>query len=117
MLHARSEPHALQRLGDALGPFRRGHAPIMQRRLDVVVDIQVGNQVERLEDKTDLPLADVRALIVAEDAYLVAVPPKAAVVEFLQQAADIQQGGLSGPRVAADRDKLTRTDIQTAIPE
>ncbi len=37
----------------------------MQRRLDVVVDVEIRDQIESLEDEADLLVADVRALVVA----------------------------------------------------
>jgi hypothetical protein len=47
---------ALEGVANALLPFLRRHAAVRERELDVFVDGQVANQVERLEDETDLPI-------------------------------------------------------------
>ena len=39
-----------------------GHAAVGQRQLDVLVDGEVADQVERLEDEADLAVADARPL-------------------------------------------------------
>ena len=56
-------PHPLERVDHALLALLRAHAvAVRQRQLDVLEDREVADQVERLEDEADLPVADARAL-------------------------------------------------------
>ena len=57
VLHARGQADDLQRVGDALVALRGLHAAVAQRHVDVVVDVEVGHQVEALEDEADLLVA------------------------------------------------------------
>src|SRR5262245_19647652 len=62
VLHAVAHPHALERIGHALLTLGSRHAAVRERKLDVFVDRQIANQVERLEDESDLAIADAGAL-------------------------------------------------------
>src|SRR5260370_2161465 len=53
--------HAFQRVLYLLLPFRSACAAIRQRQLDVFIHRQVPDQVERLENKSELTVADSRA--------------------------------------------------------
>src|SRR6185312_6003443 len=66
VLEARGQAHALERVHDALLALGPLHAAITQRHFDVVEDVEVGNQVEGLEDEADLLVADLRAGVVVE---------------------------------------------------
>ena len=90
VLHARCEADDFQRLSDPLA-LRRVHAAIAQRHVDVVEHVEVGNQVEALEDETDLLVANARALVVRQAADVSAVELVRAGVEGLQQARDVQE--------------------------
>ena len=57
VLHARGQADDFQRIGDALVTLRGLHAAVAQRHVDVVVDVEVGHQVEALEDEADLLIA------------------------------------------------------------
>ena len=59
-------------------------AAIAQRYIDVVEDVEVGNQVEALEHKPDLFVAQARAGIVAQTRHILTVECVAAAVEGLQ---------------------------------
>ena len=48
--------HLLQRLGHPFLAFRRSHAAVGQRELDVLVDRKIPDEVEALEDEPDLPI-------------------------------------------------------------
>ena len=52
----------LERLLNALLSFCRRHSAIRQRKLDVFVHGEIADQVERLEDETDLTVANPGAL-------------------------------------------------------
>jgi len=53
---------AFQRVLHLLLSFRSARAAIRQRQLDVFIHRQVADQVERLENKSNLAVADSRAL-------------------------------------------------------
>ena len=55
-------PDALERGFDPLRALGGPHAAVGERQLDVLEHGQVANQVEALEDESDLAVADARAL-------------------------------------------------------
>ena len=56
-------PHAFERFHHPFLALRRRHSlPVGKRQLDVFVHRQIANQVETLEDETNLLIADARAL-------------------------------------------------------
>ena len=65
VLHAVRHADALQRLLHAPLALRRRHAAIRQRQFHVLVHREIADQVERLEDKADLAVADARPLATA----------------------------------------------------
>ena len=96
------------------GPFM---PPIAQRHVDVVVDVEVGNEVEALEDEADLLVADARARIVGETADILAVELVGAGVEGLEQPGDVEEGGLARARRPAHRDELPGVDLEREIAQ
>ena len=50
--------HQSERLPGALAPRARGQAAVDQRELDVLQDVELGQQIEELENKTDFLIAD-----------------------------------------------------------
>jgi hypothetical protein len=115
VLHARGETHSLERRKDAPLALRARHAPVVQRRFDVVVDVEIWNEIEALEDEPDLLVADARALVVGELAHVLAVEDVAPAVELFQQAGDVQERGLAGARVARDGDELPGFHFQAEV--
>jgi hypothetical protein len=57
------DAHLLERVLYALAPLGRRQLPIAERKLDVLLDGEVADQVERLEDEADLAVPDARALL------------------------------------------------------
>ena len=55
-------PHLLQGFVDPLLALDAGHPTVCQRQFDVLVYGEIADQVESLEDETDLPVADVGSL-------------------------------------------------------
>src|SRR5690606_16338298 len=84
---------------------------VAQRHVDVVEQVQVGNQVEALEDETELLVAQFRAGVVVQAAHVHPVQPVLAAGEFLEQAGDVQEGGLARAGGAGDRDELAFLDV------
>src|SRR5690606_34291845 len=63
-------------------------------------------QVEALEDEADLLVAELAALVVGQAAHVLAVEPELAAGEGLQQAGDVEEGGLAGARWPGDGDEF-----------
>ena len=59
------EPDLVERRQRQLPPLAGRHAAVQQRQLHVVDDRQIGNQVERLEDESELAIAHARERAVA----------------------------------------------------
>ena len=89
--HARAETHLLQRRFDAALALGGGKTPVAQRHVDVVEEVQVGNQIETLEDKADLLIAQARALVVGQAADLLAVEHVLTTARRLEQTGDVQE--------------------------
>src|SRR5436309_12047380 len=51
VLHAVAHAHALEGILDALLALARRHAAIGERQLDILVDREIADEVERLEDE------------------------------------------------------------------
>ena len=117
VLHARGQADEFQRVGDALVAFRGLHAAVAQRHVDVVVDVEVGHQVEALEDEADLLVAQVRARVVGEAVTSDAVELVAAGVEGLEQARDVEERGLARARGPGDRDELAGLHLQREVAQ
>jgi hypothetical protein len=102
----------LERRHDAFLAFRRLHAAVGERQLDVLVHVQIANQVEALkmnpisrlrtrarsgqrQVRTDLPFSDVLAL-----------------GRRVEQAEDRQQRRLAAARRPGNRDVLAGLDVE-----
>jgi hypothetical protein len=88
--------HALERFVDSRAPLRARQSPINQGQLHVFPDAQLAEQVERLEDEADLPIAEARPSAAIERANVHAVQSVSARGRLLQQAQDGEQGRLAG---------------------
>ena len=99
--------HAAQDLVDTTLALGRLDAHVDQRQLDVLEDVQFVDQVERLEDEPDIPLAEFRAVFLLEPGDLVAEQRIAARGGIVQKPQDIEQRGLAAARGAHDGDEFT----------
>ncbi len=61
-----AQPDGFQRLAGPLTPLARTHAGVDQRLLDVVDGRRAAQQVERLEDEADFPVANLGQLVVVQ---------------------------------------------------
>ena len=111
VLHARGQADLGQRVLDALLALGRVEAAVAQRHVDVVEQVQVGDQVEALEDEAELFVAQARARVVVHALDVDAVEHVLAVGEFLEQAGDVQEGGLARAGRAGDGDELALLDV------
>src|SRR5207249_2536118 len=62
MFGAMRHADTFERRRDALPPLARGHSAIGEGKLDVLEDTQIADQIEALEDETDLAITNARAL-------------------------------------------------------
>lgn len=102
--------HAAQDLVDTTLALGRLDAHVDQRQLDVLEDIQFVDQVERLENKPDIPLAEFRAVFLLEPGDLVVEQRIAARGGIVQKPQDIEQRGLAaarGPMTATNSPSFT----------
>jgi hypothetical protein len=111
VLHAVRHTDPLESLLHAVLALFGGHAPVGEGQLDVLVDRQVADQVERLEDEADLAVADAGPLGEREVGHLLLVQHVLAVAGRIEQAQDRQQRGLAAAGGAGDRDVLTVADL------
>ena len=88
----------------------RVEAAVAQRHVDVVEEVQIGNQVEALEDEAELLVAQARALVVVHAAHVDVVEPVFAAGELLEQARDVEEGRLARTRRTGDGDELALAD-------
>ena len=81
--------HALQRFHDPLLALGRRHPlPVRQRQFDVLVDREIPNQVETLEDESDLLVADAGPLGKIQVLHRLVVQHVAASGGSVEQADD-----------------------------
>ena len=84
--------HLLQRLGHPVLAFRRSHAAVGQRELDVLVDRKIPDEVEALEDEPDLPIPGAGTIGLLELSNGPVVQRIAPLSGGVQQTEDRQQG-------------------------
>src|SRR5690606_397763 len=102
---------------DALAALGGRHAAVAQRHVAVVEQVEVRDQVEALEDEADLAVAQLRARVVGQTAHVLAVEQVFAPGEGLQQARDVEEGGLARARGAGDRNELAVAHVQVERPQ
>ncbi|KAG1391608.1 hypothetical protein G6F59_014842 [Rhizopus arrhizus] len=74
--------------------------------------VQVGDQVEALEDEADLLVAQAAAGIVAQRAHVLPVQHVGAAGEGFQQAGDVEEGGLAGAGRTQQGQEFAAGDVQ-----
>src|SRR3546814_4337326 len=87
---------------------------LTQRHVAVVEQVEVRDQVEALEDEADLLVAQFAALVVRQALDVLAVERELAAGERLQQAGDVEEGGLARARRPGDGDELALLHVQVA---
>jgi hypothetical protein len=96
----------------ALLALARTHAAVRQRQLDVLVDGEIADQVERLEDEADLAVAYARPVRGGELRDVLAVQQVLPVRRRIEQPEQREQRRLAAPRRARDGDVLAAADLQ-----
>ena len=83
---------------------------VAEGHIDVVVDVQFGNQVKALENKSDLLVAQSRSLAVIEAGHVLAIQFIGSTGELFEKTGDIQERRLAGSGRARDRDEFAFID-------
>src|SRR6185437_5466844 len=117
VLHAVAHANALEGVGDALLALGGRHAAVGERKLDVLVDGQIADQVERLEDEADLPVADAGALARRELGDRLAGEGVLAVRWGIQQSENGQERRLAAARGTFHGHVLARLDLEVNVLE
>ena len=113
MPHPVRHADALERFHHALLAVGRRHLlPVGERQFDVLVHREIADQVETLEDESDLLVADARALCEVQVLDRLAVQQVAPVGGRVQQADDREQRGLAAARRARHGHVLAFVDGQ-----
>ena len=112
MVHTLIQPHAGQRFLGDLSPLLASHTSVYQRQLHIFDGGQGGDQVESLEDKADLLIADHAHLVVGQILYQVAVDVILPAGGYIQQTKHIHQGGFTGAGLADNGYELTLVNGQ-----
>src|SRR5204862_1128045 len=104
-----------ERIGDALFPLRRGHPAIRERQLDVLVDGEIADHVERLKDESDLPVSNPRALRRCQLSDWLGRQCVLAVGRRIQQSENREQRRLSAAGWTGDGDVLTGLHLEVNV--
>ncbi len=107
-----AQAHPLQSLLHPLSALAALDPAIDQGRLDVVGDAEVLDQVEVLEDEADGVVAQPRQAGFRNLGHLFAAEPVAARARPIEQAQDVEQGGLAASRRPGDGDEFAGGDFQ-----
>src|SRR5262245_27695749 len=107
--------HPLEGIGDALLPLGAREPAVGQRQLDVLVHGEIADQVERLEDEPDLPVADASAIGGGEIGDGLAVEQVAAVGRRVEQPEDREQRRLAASRRPGNGDVLALLDAEMDV--
>ena len=114
---ARAQPDPFEHVADRPATLAGGPAPVAQRHLDIVRQVQVRDQVEALEDEADLRVADPRTAIVVQRADVFAVEQVSPAAGRFQQSRDIEEGRLAGAGWPGHGDELALLDVQVQFPQ
>ena len=112
-----TDGHAAHDFRDALLAFGSRHTEVLQRQLDVLLHGEFVDEVERLEDETDLSAPSESALALFQMAHFHAVQPVAALRGIVQQTEDVQQRRFAAARRTHDGDELAVLHFQCDAPE
>src|SRR5712664_2263307 len=107
-----SHSDAFQRVLYLLLPFRSACAAIRQRQLDVLIHRQVPDQVERLENKSNLAVADSRAFADREIRHRLSVQRILAARRRIEKSKNREQCRFAAARRPRNRDVLPLLDLQ-----
>ena len=110
-----AHPDLLQALRRPLPPFSRRHPAIDERQLDVLEDGEISDEVEALEDETDLAVPDPRPLRQLEARSRPGVEDVRPRGGRVEESQDGQERRLPAPRGPADGDELALADLEVDV--
>ena len=97
---------------DALFAVGSGVIVVEQRELDVLAHSQLVDQIEALEDESDVGLARFCELGLAQTRNLLPVEIVGAAGRAIEHAHDVEQRRLATPRRPHDRDEFAVGDVE-----
>ena len=110
LLRARVEPHELEHLAHSSGPAGARHLLIAQRQLDVLVDVEVGDQVKALEDEAHVPAAELGELVHGAARQILVAEYVAAARRSIDEPDDVEHRRLAAAGGSHHRDELAALD-------
>ncbi len=115
VLHPMRHPDPLERRLHPPPALLGRQAAVGERQLDVLVHREVADQIEGLEDESDLPVADPRALGRGEPRYRLAVERVAALGRRVEQPENREQRRLAAARRPGDGEVLAAPDLEVNV--
>src|SRR5215204_6508109 len=117
MLHAIGEADPRKCGARTLAPGPPSDTAIDERQLDVLECGGPCQQLKRLEDETDLAIAEIRERIVAEATHVSAAQPIHARAGRVEAAKDVEQRALARTGCADDGDVLAANDGEADLAQ
>jgi len=117
MLYPVAQSHGLDHLEGTLLALGRTHPAVQQGHLHVVQDIERGDQVEALEDKSELGVAEAGGLAGIETRDGLAVQLHGTGRGLVEQSGDVEQGGLAAAGGAHDTYKFSFAHFEVDVVE
>ena len=111
------QSHFPQGRGDPLAAGFRLHPGQHQRQFHVFEGRQARHQVKGLKHEADVAVAGGRLLFVVEGGDVLAIEKILAAAGAVQQAEQVEQGGLAGAGGPHDGNIFTRVDVEADIVE
>ena len=116
MAHAVAQSHPFEHFLRQTEAFRRSRSAVEQRKLHIVDHIQRADQMERLEDKPQRPVAELCQPAVAHGrGDHIPVQLQRSARRSIQQADDIQQRRLAAARRPHHAEKFSLFHFQVHI--
>ena len=112
-----TDVHALEHGGDTLFALASPHVEVFEWQLDVLEDVEFVDEVEALEDESDIALAETGAVALLEVAHFGVTEPVVAGGGVVEEAQDVEQGGLATARWTHNGDKFAVFDFKTDTVE
>src|SRR5262245_17308989 len=112
VVHPLSEPHEFERGGRVLESLRLLQVGQLERKLDILDRGQYRNQVELLEDETDVFIPPVRDLPVAQLAQVVAQHTDLALRWTVHRCDQVQKRRFPGAGRPHERHEIALRDLQ-----
>ena len=107
--------HTLDNLLHQFAAFLLGHTHIEQRQFHVLRHIEFVDEVEALEHEAQFALAQVGTVVLAHLAHVLAVQYVGTLCGCVQQAKDVQQGGLATTAGAHDGHEFAFLHFQVHV--